>query len=213
MMDAYSRDPMGDEKPLSDYARQNLIPGLINHPTTIVLLALEAETPCGIATCFLGFSTFAAKPLINISDFYIEPQLRGHGIGYKLLNAVEDEARRIGCCKLTLEVQQNNAIARAIYSKFGFAQAAIRGGCSWWWFDVHGEAAGLAKCRRTMRSIETLRRWFFEMVRPFGGGSLTLVFQWHRISPRAKYRSQQIRTGNPTRPVPQALRPRVGTSP
>ena len=29
----------------------------------------------------------------------------------------------------------------------------------------------------------------------------------------AKYRSQQIRTGNPTRPVPQALRPRVGTSP
>ena len=36
MMDAYSRDPMGDGKPLTDYARQNLISGLISHPTTLV---------------------------------------------------------------------------------------------------------------------------------------------------------------------------------
>jgi GNAT superfamily N-acetyltransferase len=123
MMDAYSKDPMGDDKPLSDYARENLIPGLANHPTTIIFLVMEADTPRGIATCFLGFSTFAAKPLINLSDFYIDPQLRGHGIGYKLLTAIEDEARKMGCCKLTLEVQQNNPIARAIYGKFGFVQA------------------------------------------------------------------------------------------
>ena len=34
-----------------------------------------------------------------------------------------DEAVTTGCCKLTLEVQQNNARARSVYGKFGFAQA------------------------------------------------------------------------------------------
>lgn len=123
MMDAYSQDPMGDGKPLSDYAREHLVAGLIAHPTTIVFLVFENMSPCGIATCFRGFSTFAAKPLINVSDFYIEPRLRGYGIGTKLLMAIEHEAMTTGCCRLTLEVQQNNSVARAVYGNFGFRQA------------------------------------------------------------------------------------------
>lgn len=123
MMDAYSTDPMGDAKPLSDFARANLIAGLRSHPTTLVFLAFNGAQPCGIATCFRGFSTFAAKPLLSISDFYVDPALRGRGIGRVLLDAIQEEAVNIGCCKLTLEVQQNNARARSIYSEFGFKQA------------------------------------------------------------------------------------------
>lgn len=123
MMDAYSQDPMGDGKPLSNYAREHLVTGLIEHPTTIVFLVFENTTPCGIATCFRGFSTFAAKPLINVSDFYVESRLRGQGIGKQLLLAIEHEARTTGCCRLTLEVQQNNSTARTVYGNFGFRQA------------------------------------------------------------------------------------------
>ena len=123
MMDAYSADPMGDAKPLSDFARLNLISGLRTHPTTLVFLAFRGDQPCGIATCFRGFSTFAAKPLINISDFFVDPVLRGQGIGRLLLEAILEEAKRTDCCKLTLEVQQNNSVARSIYGKFGFKQA------------------------------------------------------------------------------------------
>jgi ribosomal protein S18 acetylase RimI-like enzyme len=123
MMDAYSRDPMGDGKPLSEYACNHLIEGLIGHPTTIVFLVYENDVACGIATCFRGFSTFAARPLINLSDFYIEPRLRGRGFGKKLLQTIEKEARATGCCKLTLEVQQNNQIAQSVYGQFGFRQA------------------------------------------------------------------------------------------
>ncbi|MEZ6136445.1 MAG: GNAT family N-acetyltransferase [Pirellulaceae bacterium] len=123
MMDAYSCDPMGDGQSLSDYAKEHLISGLAEHPTTLVFLALDNESPCGIATCFRGFSTFAAKPLINISDFFVEPRLRGNGIGNQLLLAIENEAKRIGCCKLSLEVQENNPVARGVYTKFGFRQA------------------------------------------------------------------------------------------
>ena len=123
MMDAYSADPMGDAKPLSDFARLNLISGLRKHPTTLVFLAFHGEQPCGIATCFKGFSTFAAKPLINISDFFVDPAFRGQGIGRMLLDAILKEATAMDCCKLTLEVQENNARARSIYGRFGFKQA------------------------------------------------------------------------------------------
>ena len=123
MMDAYSADPMGDARPLSDFARLNLISGLRTHPTTLVFLAFRGDQPCGSATCFRGFSTFAAKPLINISDFFVDPVLRGQGIGRLLLEAILKEATRTDCCKLTLEVQQNNSRARSIYGNFGFKQA------------------------------------------------------------------------------------------
>jgi ribosomal protein S18 acetylase RimI-like enzyme len=47
-----------------------------------------------------------------------------------ILAAVEKKAREIGCCKITLEVQENNRRAQGIYQAAGFSQA------------VHVEAAG-----------------------------------------------------------------------
>ncbi len=125
MVSAYAADPMGDGKPLSGSVRSRLIEGLLHHPTTLVFLATHGTEPCGIAVCFRGFSTFAAKPLINIHDFYVDPELRGRGIGRALLKRVECEARNTGCCKLTLEVQQNNSHAHSIYRKCGFAQTVL----------------------------------------------------------------------------------------
>ena len=61
--------------------------------------------------------------LINIHDLAILPEHRGRGIGRQLLAAVERKARDIGCCKLTLEVQENNHRARGVYGEFGFEQA------------------------------------------------------------------------------------------
>ena len=124
MVDAYSADPMGDGKPLSDYTRSNLIRGLADHPTTLIFLATRDSKPCGIAVCFRGFSTFAAKPLINLHDFYVDSAVRGQGVGRALLDALEHEARVTGCGKLTLEVQERNSHARSIYATFGFAQAS-----------------------------------------------------------------------------------------
>ncbi|MES2597889.1 MAG: GNAT family N-acetyltransferase [Verrucomicrobiota bacterium] len=122
MMDAYASDPMGDGRPLSAWTKEHLIAGLREHPTTLVFLAFRGSEPVGIATCFRGFSTFAARPLLNISDYYVLPQLRGSGIGRRLLQAIEQSARDLGCCRLTLEVQENNHRARAIYAVAGFAQ-------------------------------------------------------------------------------------------
>jgi GNAT superfamily N-acetyltransferase len=122
LVDLYARDPMGDGEPLSADVRVRLIPGLREHPTTMVFLALSDGEPVGLAICFLGFSTFAAKPLINIHDFFVAPSCRGLGMGRQLLEAVAEKGRAMGCCKLTLEVLENNHRARGLYAASGFAQ-------------------------------------------------------------------------------------------
>jgi GNAT superfamily N-acetyltransferase len=116
-------EPMGDGKPLSDEAREMVIPGLRRHPTTLVFLAYREEAPVGLAICFRGFSTFAARPLVNVSDYFVFPEHRGAGIGRHLLRAIEQHARELGCCRVTLEVQENNHRARQVYTAAGFSQA------------------------------------------------------------------------------------------
>lgn len=123
LTDAYAKDPMGNGKPLSDEVRCALIPGLRQHPTTVIFLAYQGSNAIGIANCFIGFSTFAARPIINISDLAVLSGHREQCVGRRLLEAVERKAREIGCCKLTIEVQENNHRARHVYEAFGFSQA------------------------------------------------------------------------------------------
>ncbi len=121
MVDAYARDETANGAPLSDEVKRALIPGLRAHPGTIVLLAWDGAVPVGVAVCFLGFSTFAAKPLLNIHDLAVVREHRGRGISLRLLERADAIARARGCCKITLEVLANNDRARAIYQRFGFA--------------------------------------------------------------------------------------------
>jgi len=125
LLNGYAMDGMGDGKPLSNEVKERLIHGLRKHPTTIILFIFreDAVTPSGIAVNFLGFSTFAAQPLLNMHDFFIQPAHRGQGLGKQLLEAVEEKARRMGCCRLTLEVLENNHPARALYASQGFHHA------------------------------------------------------------------------------------------
>jgi len=133
---AYARDPMGYGKPLPSEVLDRLIPGLRDHPTTLIFLAYLDRKAVGFATCFRGFSTFQALPLVNISDLAVLPEYRGQGVGRALLAAIEQKARDLGCCRLTLEVQENNGRARHVYERAGYSQAVYgetTGGSLYYW--------------------------------------------------------------------------------
>ena len=120
VLDSYASDPRGGSTPLSAEVKDRLIPGLKAHPTTRVWLAFDAGQAIGLCVGFMGYSTFRALPLINIHDLAVVPGRRGGGVGRALLTAAEAYARATGCCKLTLEVQDDNHPARMLYERFGF---------------------------------------------------------------------------------------------
>ena len=122
LLNGYACDPMGNGAPLSSDVLKNLIPGLQHHPTTIIFLAFITGQPIGVLTCFKGFSTFNARPLINISDFFVLPEHQGKGAGRLLLAAADNKALDLSCCKITLEVQENNHSAKALYAKAGYCR-------------------------------------------------------------------------------------------
>jgi ribosomal protein S18 acetylase RimI-like enzyme len=125
LVDSYAVDPVGGGRPLPADVRERLISALRSHPTTLVLLAFAGDEPAGVAVCFFGLSTFKARPLLNIHDLAVVPKHRGMGVGRALLQAAEQHARRAGCCKLTLEVQDDNNRARALYQSFGFEDFVV----------------------------------------------------------------------------------------
>jgi len=119
----FAVDPMSGGMTLPSEVREAIIPGLRAHPTTLVFLARSGHDYIGTAVCFSGFSTFCAKPLINIHDLMVLEGFRGNGIGAGLMSAVEKKARQTGCCKVTLEVRDDNDSAQGLYAREGYACA------------------------------------------------------------------------------------------
>ena len=119
LLDAYARDPMGGGGPLADDVKARLAGDLAANPQAFSLLARIDGEAVGLANCFLGYSTFAAAPLVNIHDLAVLPDRRGAGIGRALLSAIEAEALKRGACKVTLEVLSGNP-ARHLYAACGY---------------------------------------------------------------------------------------------
>lgn len=122
LLDAYAQDPMGGGEALQPENAARLCKDLSSIAGAASFIAWLNEQPIGLINCFEGYSTFKAKPLLNVHDIAVLSVHRGQGIGQALLKAAEDHARQRGCCKLTLEVLSGNAPAMASYKRFGFAQ-------------------------------------------------------------------------------------------
>ncbi len=120
LLDEYARHPMGGGMGLPNETRNVLIEKMQAHPCVFALLAYEGEQAVGVAICVEGFSSFAAKPIMNVHDLNVAKTMQNKGIGRRLLEAVEAKAREHGCCALSLEVRGNNTGAQHLYRSFGF---------------------------------------------------------------------------------------------
>lgn len=128
IVDLFARDPMGQDEPLEEEVRVDMIAEMKKVPTTMTYIAYFGEKAMGIVTCFIGFSTFTASKVFKIHDVAVHPDARGLGIGTKMLEKVEKDAEEMGCSKITLEVRVDNP-AQKLYKKLGF-----KFGTPKWWF-------------------------------------------------------------------------------
>jgi ribosomal-protein-alanine N-acetyltransferase len=62
----------------------------------------------------------------DIPNIAVHPGLRRRGHGKRLLGFLCEAARHLGARRITLDVRDNNAAARALYQSLGFAETSRR---------------------------------------------------------------------------------------
>lgn len=125
LLDEYARSETGGGLALAEPVRACLPHKLAEMPHALSGLAWLDNQAVGLINAFESLSTFKAMPLLNIHDVAVTSGLQGQGIGTALLQWLEQQARRRGCCKLTLEVLEGNLQAQTVYRRFGFAPYAL----------------------------------------------------------------------------------------
>lgn len=120
LLGEYACDPMGGGEPLSEAVVANLVTEMQKRPHLHSFLGFSGAEPVALMNTVEGFSTFAAKPLLNIHDVVVSRVFRGQGISRLLFAAAESFAKTQGCCKLTLEVLEGNEIAKNAYIRLGY---------------------------------------------------------------------------------------------
>jgi putative acetyltransferase len=79
------------------------------------LVAYRDDTPVGC-----GAVRRLDSDTAEIKRMYVAPQLRGHGVGRALVDALEREARDLGVQRLVLETGIRQMAAMAMYRRAGF---------------------------------------------------------------------------------------------
>lgn len=126
LLNDYMNDPMGNNRPMPKGLAPQIISGLKAHSGFLGFFVLAGEQFAGLANCNLNFSTFQAKPLINIHDFIVAPEFRKIGAGKFLLEGIINYALQNGFCRVNLEVREDNLTAKSLYRKMGFSDCVPR---------------------------------------------------------------------------------------
>jgi GNAT superfamily N-acetyltransferase len=89
------------------------------NPFYFCLIAEHAGQAAGFALYFFNYSTWLGRPGLYLEDLFVEPELRGLGIGKALLERVAAIAVEEGCLRLQWEVLDWNTPAIEFYRAMG----------------------------------------------------------------------------------------------
>jgi ribosomal protein S18 acetylase RimI-like enzyme len=126
LLNDYMNDHMGNNRPMPKELGPQIISGLKKHTGFLGFFVLADDQFAGLANCNVNFSTFQAKPLINIHDFIVAPECRNIGAGSFLLQGIVNYACQNGFCRVNLEVREDNVTAKSLYKKNGFTDCVPR---------------------------------------------------------------------------------------
>ena len=84
------------------------------------LIAEHADAPIGMALFFPHYSTWEGRPALYLEDLYVEPEHRGTGAGFALMQRLAEIAHHRGWTRLDLSVLDWNP-ARRFYERLGMA--------------------------------------------------------------------------------------------
>ena len=87
------------------------------HEIECRVAASEDGDLAGLVHFFPHAHTWYANPVCYLNDLFVRPEIRGSGIGEKLVDAVVSEARKQGWAEVYWHTQSHNSVARGLYDK------------------------------------------------------------------------------------------------
>ena len=106
-----------------------------DRPADEVLIAELDGAPAGFALFFHNYSTFLARPGLYLEDLFVIPELRGRGIGRRLLERLAGIAVERGCGRFEWSVLDWNEPAIRFYERLGATAMD-----EWTVFRIDGDA-------------------------------------------------------------------------
>jgi ribosomal protein S18 acetylase RimI-like enzyme len=94
--------------------------GFSEAPFFEALIAWQGERPVGLALYFREFSTWRGSPGVYVQDLYVSNEVRGSGLGRKLMDSLIGRSRSWGATYCKLAVYNDNEAALAFYRHLGF---------------------------------------------------------------------------------------------
>jgi GNAT superfamily N-acetyltransferase len=88
-------------------------------------LIAEFDGHCvGVCVFFASFSTYRGEPGAYVQDLFVEPAMRGSGVGARLLQRLAAVTRERGGGYIRLSVDVRNAAAQAFYTRLGVKKSS-----------------------------------------------------------------------------------------
>lgn len=120
LINDYMLDEMGQSGPMNPTMAPKIIKGLEEQSNFFGFMVEVDGEFAALANCFVNYSTWQAKQLLNIHDFIVSPKFRRLGMGEFLLNEIQSYAKAKDMCRVTLEVRVDNTNAKNLYKKVGY---------------------------------------------------------------------------------------------
>ncbi len=79
-------------------------------------LALVAGRPVGLAHWLMHRSTWSIADSCYLNDLFVAPDVRGQGVGRRLIEHTADAARAQGCARLYWLTHETNTTAQRLYN-------------------------------------------------------------------------------------------------
>lgn len=105
------------------YTKEELLQMITDDSNPIYVATNENDLCLGYAFCQLKEPSFSQNMVpfksLFIDDLCVDSTVRGQHIGESLFEFVKEEAKRLGCYEVTLNVWSGNTSAEKFYEKMG----------------------------------------------------------------------------------------------
>jgi ribosomal protein S18 acetylase RimI-like enzyme len=92
----------------------------------VVLVALRDETPCGFVAGYEAEDPEARSHYFCIAELSVADEMRGQGVGTRLIAAIETIAHERGYKTIVIGVLVNNTRVKGLYNRLGYRDYAVR---------------------------------------------------------------------------------------